>query len=302
MAEATRERIRSLARELGYVPDPGVANLVAHRWRSDSHRGVLTVGVIVRPTSMEWDRDKAELKSAASENGFVLDVIPVSDASCWRRLPKVLRHRGVSGLLGAIRVEKAEAEAAAEVARAYPMVFVNQSQYMDLAPVVVRNAFYRMWDSLVAVSTAGYRSIGALLPEGPVRDPVRLPMRAAMKLALEELPGITILEECYLDPLLGRPKLISPENCDCILGFGDYVLDVLRREFRIPDEIGFASLATRHTGIAGIEDSSFGVLQEAVGMLAAMIRRRVSGYELARIRHEVRGSWRDGDSCPPRFA
>jgi hypothetical protein len=61
-------------------------------------------------------------------------------------------------------------------------------------------------------------------------------------------------------------------------------------------------MAVRGEGPAGITDSRPLVIRDAVELLRMMIRSGQLGHGLAGLRHEARGSWRDGDSLPWRAA
>lgn len=104
VGRVTRERIHVLARQLGYAPDPHLVKLM-HHLRSGREK-TFTASVCAlttRPSTAEetfCDLLLEGAREAARMAGFALHVVHVKrDDMGGERLPRMLRQRGVEGLI-----------------------------------------------------------------------------------------------------------------------------------------------------------------------------------------------------------
>ncbi len=100
----TRERIQALARKLGYTPDPQLAKLMHHLRAGRENKFTASVCALTtrppRSEEMFCDLLLAGAREAARATGFALHVVHVdSDEMAGERLPRMLRQRGVEGLI-----------------------------------------------------------------------------------------------------------------------------------------------------------------------------------------------------------
>lgn len=100
----TRERIQALARKLGYTPDPQLAKLMHHLRAGREKTFTASVcALTTRPARSEetfCDLLLDGAREAARTAGFALQVVHVdSDEMAGERLPRMLRERGVEGLI-----------------------------------------------------------------------------------------------------------------------------------------------------------------------------------------------------------
>lgn len=100
----TRERIQSLARKLGYTPDPQLAKLMNHLRSGREKTFTASVcALTTRPARSEetfCDLLLDGAREAARTAGFALHVVHVdSDEMAGERLPRMLRQRGVEGVI-----------------------------------------------------------------------------------------------------------------------------------------------------------------------------------------------------------
>lgn len=101
-APATRDRVVQAAREMGYMPDPGLAALARYRRssRQKPHRYTavwlteLDERRYVRPASL------VEASVAAGrEYGYRIEVCRIDDLGGPAAASRILHHRGVDGIL-----------------------------------------------------------------------------------------------------------------------------------------------------------------------------------------------------------
>ena len=104
VGSGTRARIEALARELGYTPDPQLTKLMQHLRAGRGKRFTASVcALTTRPPRAEetfCDLLLEGAREAARAAGFALHVVHVdSDEMAGERLPRMLRQRGVEGVL-----------------------------------------------------------------------------------------------------------------------------------------------------------------------------------------------------------
>lgn len=101
--EVTRRRIHKIAKDQGYIPDPEIAKLMVHlrKRRSSNHRSNLTALRLVPPPGPEYAAYVLEgAMERAAMLGYSLEVINLNLPKLSPgRLEKILRNRGVEGLL-----------------------------------------------------------------------------------------------------------------------------------------------------------------------------------------------------------
>jgi DNA-binding LacI/PurR family transcriptional regulator len=100
----TRARIQTLARKLGYTPDPQLAKLMNHLRSGREKTFTASVcALTTRPARSEetfCDLLLDGAREAARTAGFALHVVHVdSDEMAGERLPRMLRQRGVEGVI-----------------------------------------------------------------------------------------------------------------------------------------------------------------------------------------------------------
>lgn len=299
--ETTRLKIRETAEHLGYRPDPGAANLVAHRWQRDSHRGTLGVALIQRRDAVESRRDGPLLQRAAQQAALTLDVLEITETGELENLPKTIRARGLSGAILALLPWEEEVAALRKLAETCPMVIANHPAAWKIAPTIVRDAHHRVWDAVEGISRQGYRRILLAVPAGP--GEVFQRMRAAFLLLRERAGQTTRLGWCPYHGSSVEPvsKAITKWEPDALLGFDDYLRAAIPAAGRTEAETGFASMATCDPAIAGVGDTREEVIEESCQVLKMLIRANVPGRSLDKLCYELRGEWRNGPSLPPRI-
>lgn len=167
MAEATRERVRSAAREMGYVPDPMLQALCGYRerGRNRGHRGTLawlpspddgTRGYGGRARQFRiWAR------AAAERFGYALDDFP-ADSGTFRRLPRIWAARGI---LGALLPPQLDPDTRIDLDfSAVSVVRVGDSVVAPRCNVVAPDQYGNMIRLVDALRERGCRRIGFWLP------------------------------------------------------------------------------------------------------------------------------------------
>ena len=100
--EKTRERIRAIATELGYRPDPALSSIAASRWSSRTSESGVVLGFVVD----QFATAEPELKLyeegvglQAQTLGYRHDIFSLSEYPSVESLQRVIRARGIRGLV-----------------------------------------------------------------------------------------------------------------------------------------------------------------------------------------------------------
>lgn len=166
---ATRERIQGVAESQGYRPDPTVAKLMGHlaRRRPLRHRAnlcaLMPAATFVRPQGYH-DRLQRGLRARAESLGFAFTLVEVTPGEPPARLRRLLRSRGVEGIVLTPMSEPTDLSAALPWDE-FSVVSVTPSVTRPAFHMVSPNHYDNMTRVCLALKAAGHRRIGLALPE-----------------------------------------------------------------------------------------------------------------------------------------
>jgi len=315
LPSATRDRIRALAKEMGYRPDPMLSALNSYRSSKDGAKAQPSMAFLVRSRNKRWGStfyaDEQFLKGArrACERlGYRLVVFQVGNSAAeGSRLTRIIRSRGIGGLVVAgldntLRSLDMEWE--------HFSALCIESQHLRLSlhtvgnnqTAVTRTAISRMGD-------LGYRRIG--LTVGEVEEAsLGRPFSAGYLVGVHENRRLV-----RVPPLLLRPSdeegtreatikaWVLRHKVDAVLSNWSSMPDMLRSAgFRIPQDLGVATLDYSPTrgAIAGIRQSHELVGERAVEALSLLMKTNQRGQIRLPNTTLVDGIWQDGPDLPPR--
>ena len=168
---ATRDRIKRLADELGYHPDPELSRLMNHLRTSRTARGKIGVALVDFYPTPDFVENayNAKLRRGAqrraSELGFSLSPMHAADHHLnLRHLLKVIRARGIEGALLLPSVVPTELDASAN----WNGISVLSTSKSLLAPrfhCVVPNQFGNTMRLFETLEASGHRRIAAVFDE-----------------------------------------------------------------------------------------------------------------------------------------
>ena len=309
LAQATRDRIRRIADDLGYRPDPQLAVLNAYRHGRRTHaRETLALIHPPRPVHPEeclalknsgWTR---RLCDYADQQGFDIDTFNLGDPETTpSSIDRVLRARGIRGVIVSARTFhpfslELSWDRYAAVAFGFPLLSPALTSVTDHPYMNTRGAFRRL-------RSLGYRRIGL------VRD---LPGE-------ERIQGqclASYLHECYFASEPQPPPFtfqafddaafrewFDAYRPDAILAGAPHHLEPIKAlGFRFPEDCALALLNAppEDNQYAGIRLQIGEAIRKTVDVVAASLRRREYGVPREKLYYLVEGRWADGASCPER--
>jgi LacI family transcriptional regulator len=310
ISAATRQRVCQAAEQLHYRPDPALARIAAHRWRTREHPSDITVAFVTMNhpwTNVEPVGDLRKGATAEGERlGYHVEHFRMESFPGPEQLARVLFHRGIRGVLVGLIFRE-------DFARAFPwqsFIGVGCSLGYHQPPINVvvsdfHHAMERAWREAVH---AGYRRIGvALLEEVGAVDlfdkvSAALFCQSRLNPELEAIPVQTF-------PLADRSSFctwLRRHEPEVVIGFNDTVHWWLRDAgLKVPDGTAFISLDTenvphRERTLSGMNPDYAFIGRTAIGQLDILLRTHQAGIPERPLTVHVPPVWIPGDTLPVR--
>lgn len=298
---STRKRIRRIADQLGYAPDPMLSSLVAYRSqkRPAAFHGTLA-WIVSSARGFDWRkvphfRDSYEGALArAGRCGFKFELFDLNAAGVSpARLAGILRARNINGLLLCPqRIPKLALEFPWEHFSAVTFGYGIASPKLHTVSPAHYLAVRCIMDEL---RRRGYRRIGLALDaaQNAATDYNNL----AAYLVGEEMAGHPPAVPPFYEPYTAVDALggwIRRHRPDAIVSGAYYVLEMLDKlKIRVPEELGVACpcIPFPDTQLAGIFEDWKRIGEIAVDVLVAMLHRGERGVPERPQRLHVEGPW-----------
>ncbi len=304
--EATRERIKAIAEEVGYRPNPMVSALMAH---IKGGRALPEAGSIVFltafPTKHGWRDYQTTMRyfagatERAREMGYALDEVWLKEPGMTaRRMDSILRNRGVEGVLLA-PLPIGRGHVSLDIRR----FAVATMGYSLLRPSVHRAVSYH-YDSvrlaLQELRRLGYRRIGLALNRS--QDQRNAFNWTAGYLISQENPRATSripIHNLEVGDDQTLAQWLDDWKPDAILSGNSQILARLEKlGWPVPAKLGVAVLdrALTDDGVAGINQQPEIVGAGAVDLIVAQINRNERGIPTVPKVMLTGGVWVPGDT------
>jgi LacI family transcriptional regulator len=324
---ATRDRIKAVARELNYHPDPLLQALVAYRTRKRLRENTATLAYITNwSTRFGWQSTTAHpqffagAQAKATELGYKLDHFWLGEPGLTsRRLNQILLTRAINGLILASHLSDPDKELQLD----WPRFSAVKIDCLPHQPVLHNISNDQRGIARLAVQrarAAGYRRIGFVMHRG-------------WDQSCDSLWTAGFLgEQAQMDPKDHVPMLLFPEAGPCeswtresrsnvvvatpaferwfqqhrpevIVSKASFVEPCLTTlGISVPDCVAFVDLFVEDaTGwTAGVRQNHAHVGERAVEILAMQLQQGKFGMPPIATTTFVSGTWIDGISCPAR--
>ncbi len=307
---ATRQRIREIADQLGYRPDPTLQALVAYRKSQTTERRKETLAYITDSAS-RWgwrasptaERLFVGAQRKAVELGYRLEHLWLGEAGMSaRRLGDMLYHRAIAGVLLAAHDGGRGDWAEMEWSRLSAVQLGGCPDELALHRILhdhagsVRLAFRR-------ARAAGYERIGLVVD--PVRDAANDHACSAGFLSEQNrLPADTRIPLLPLRTEAGACALATwfdEHRPEAVLSLSPSLPDRLAHlGLAIPRDAGYVDLSLHLAdgAVAGVYPHSETTGEVAVAALAAHLQQNERGLPPVATTMLVAGTWFDGASLP----
>jgi LacI family transcriptional regulator len=327
LPETTRARIKKIADEMGYRPDPLLRALVAYRGRAMPRRNPPTIAYVTNwAVRWGWKKVPAHLEffqgaeEKANELGYQLEHFWLHEPGYTQmRMGKILYARGINGLVIASHSRERGDELqfdwqhfSAVKIDYFPHqpplhnVTNNQTGVIRLAMRKVREAGYkrigfvmhRGWDHAVDYNwTAGFLGEQQLMPRNN-RVPAHIfPELNPVERWFNETNAAVVAD---LEPFRQWLDRYKPE---VVISKAAYVLPLFEKlGLKVPQDIAFVDicLAKGERSIAGVRQNHEAVGAIAIEILSGQLQHNKFGIPAIPTSTYVEGTWFDNGSCPKR--
>lgn len=309
ISDQTKERVRTVCEEMGYVPDPRVSELMSHLRRSWSRRSVETIAYLhllpEAPTGAPLVSEKRMQQGCVErtrELGFHLDEFlwKTSEISV-KRMIGILRARGIRGIMA--HITGSLPQEIDDLISHFAMATTDET--MTTLNHAIPDHFKNMSIAIDELWRRGYRRIGFYLLHR-VKDWTADNWKAAMVYHLANR-GAYHPDALCLQPTVSEEVLrawMARYRPDVIISHIPVVqiAECLRKiGMRAPEDIGIASVEwqAQFPDIAGIDQNSEWVGASAVDLVARQLAYNETGYPPFPKKLLVGGQWRDGMTVRP---
>lgn len=309
ISPATRKKIRSLANELHYRPNPLVATLMegVRSRRVRSYAGTLAIitSELKDGSSWPWSAYRAGIGRRAAKCGYSVEEFSTMEfGSDGRRLSEILHARGIIGLVlapyrrlegpGAVRLEWEKFTA---VTLGYSVAKPNVNRVCHRNYRGVRMAAREL-------ARRGYKRIGLCI-EPHYDERTDHSYQAGFLVFQQELDAadrVPVFRE-KIDSRVDRRFLewTGAHRPDALLLTRGFIDPLARIGVRFPENMGGALLDVdpRSHDWAGIDHKSELIGAMATDLLIAQIQRNERGLPGHPLIQSVEGAWVDGSSARP---
>lgn len=310
ISAATTERVKKVAAELKYAPDPGLSALAAHRSRLRVHRDFSVVALVTNWSTRDaWTRRpsaKQVIEGAtarARSLGYSLQVFWArEEGSRAKRFSSILINRGIRGVILA-PFQNPDDRLDLEWDNFSVVALERPSQY-PLFHHVVPNHFAGILLAWERLRARGYSRIGIIvwtdLSERTLHQwEAGYAYLQTRTLELDRVSALVLEPE---KPVEQIRSWLRRERPQAVISRSEGFFEAVRSEgLRIPQDIGYASLnvADDVPTASGIQQHRSAMGELAVDILNSLLHGNQRGFnEVAHGTH-VDGTWHEGGTLRP---
>lgn len=312
VSAATREKIKQVAAELGYRPDPMLNALAAYRnskSASGIHSAVAWINAWVRPDELrgykEFDLYWKGASECAAKFGYRLEEFRLDKEMPLPRLHKIFQARSIRGILlpphGSVQPAWHDFPW-----DDYSVVRFGRSLKFPPAHLVTADQLTNTFIAVSKMRARGYRRIGLITfetdldPRGPHFTAGFLSARELLK--DEKSFPIFRIEEPVTAEVIARFRLwMKQEEPDALLSTVEQKILLRGSGYRVPDDIPVAVTSILDGGAdSGMDQHPEEIGRAAFLLLNSEINDGARGIPKIFRQILVEGSWVDGTSLPDR--
>lgn len=306
---ATRERVLSVAKRMGYVRDPQLANALAFARRRNKPIYRETLAFLIdapaarlkQDEEMTWLRDiHAGASQCAQRLGYGVELISyAATPKAQRTQARQLQARGIRGLVCTPGLVRQPFALEYDWTR-FAAVEIGQTLENSLLPRIVRDHVGDYLAMLQDLRGRGYRRIGLGITDWEEARH-QWSILAAYLAFHDRHPDQTTLPVL---PSYGREAFLAwvkKSRPDVVVVNGAAFEGWLRAEgFLVPEKIGVCRIDSRGGSDSGLRPDYTGIGHAAIGLLAANLERGEMGASAGAAILCIPNGWHEGDSLRPR--
>ena len=306
-----RQKIRTLARELGYEPDPALAALAAYRHRTRPHEAKALLAYVTADATRDAFRQLAVTgqvflgaEARGRELGYRVEPVWLPDLCKRHRHPtKVLLNRGIRGLIMA-RMPKVDLPLDLDWDK-FSCVAMGHSLQKPALHYVASHLFQDMCLAFDRCLERGYRRPLLVLTEDANRRTLQqfhaaFLLRQQVLAAADRLPVLWLPDQQTTTAL--KLYLHQHEPDVLIAAWPELKSSLDRLRVRVPQDLGFVdlNLQSPHAELSGIFQNFPRLGRAAVDRLNMQLQLGERGVPAAPEGTTLYGLWVPGQTLPPK--
>lgn len=267
VSEEVREKIRSIAEELGYQ-QPSAAR------KSQNHKN-FNIGILiserflVKYESFYWQMYQAVATRATAEECFtMLEVIGKAEEES-SRMPKLVQERKVDGIIVIGKMMDAYLQHMNTEA-GIPVIYLDYYNGREASDSVISNSYYGTYELTYYLYRMGHRKIayvGTLLAMESITDRYFGYQKALLELELEQKKG-WVLDDRHIETgeidtvnMLQIPKdMPTAFVCNCDLTASFLIKKLKDNGYRVPEDISVVGFDNYlYPGLSDIQITTYEV-------------------------------------------
>lgn len=315
ISKGRREQVQSLAKEMGYRPDPILSSLVVYRQSkrpAPIHSAIAWINHWEHPEALrkvgEFNAYWSGASAAAERFGYRLDEFVWQPDFTPQRFETILQTRNVRGVL--IPPHRNQPDWGSFHWDNFSVIRFGLSVRSPYSHIVTADHLRGTVSAMEKIHTYGYERIGFVVPGD---FDLRLGgnwtggFYAAQRLLNMAHPLPPLITQQNLEaPLFERKfkQWFDKNKPDAILTVDSRVIQALKQlKLRIPQDVAVAASTVIDIPVdAGINQNSEEIGRVAVETLISLINANDRGKPSVPRRILVEGTWTDGASLPNRLA
>jgi DNA-binding LacI/PurR family transcriptional regulator len=308
ISEKTRGRVRQIAEEMGYRPDPLLSAFATRNRTKAAGSDITTIAYITNfPTAQEWRTNPfyASVYQGAERRadalGYKLEHFWLRDPGMTgARLSRVLYNRGISAICVA-PTPWVRGHLSLDWER-FSCVTLGYSMMRPDLHRTTPHHYHAVLAAVREVRRLGYRRVGLCMFAGTSR-------RVDDQWVAGWLVGQKQFKDMHLPYFLfedeTRPEIADwakAQDLEMIIGGELAVLAELRRAGIYPGMLHYASLSwtAAEQGVAGIDQRPEAIGMAAIDVVIGQLQRGERGVPEFAMTAMVEGRWIGGESAPGR--
>lgn len=309
ISKETRDRIKAIADQIGYAPDPMLVGLSAYRRSVRPAAYQSNIGWInahQNPADLYVGEYREYYDGAlqrAKELGYIVESVNLSEFNYDpQSIARVLRSKGIHCLVLA-PCERTGSELHIDFSR-YCAVRLGYSYRFPALHTVTNAQFRTATQATERLMALGYQRIGLVLSED-VNKRTAWNFLGGFNAALQDLPQSRRIPPCSLNPHEADKiaRWLTKNKVDCVLGQGYWLLQILRdKGMQVPEDLGYADLALNRdeSRVSGMSQNACLSGVAAIDLLNGMMQRGETGIPDVPMHLYTEGQWIEGTTVQER--
>ncbi len=321
MSTGTRERIREIAREMGYQPSLTAQKMAMRRWKNDQPMQGVNLALIhdiyKSPYYAGLEKEINFFTRLCKERGHGATLINLSEYKNKESWKKLMRVRGVEGILMGYEANINEA-LLRELSTEWPVVIYSPREPMGICHEVREDHPARIYRAAQMAYNKGYRRIGFVLLEHEPKIEDDYQRRGILNSLEERLSGIKVLPTLFYrakaptdfaTTLLKVNEWYAKYEPEIVIGMNDAIYHSMRLSgISVPKMVAYLNYHLDMSadqsnypkgGLSGFVREKARLVNAAVRLVENVIRHPLAEGELPMVQI-VEPIWHEGGSMPDK--